>query len=92
MDARYYGLVEMLLSFGVVLAFCFWQLHSVAKAKRKRLERERAKGKFADPASSLSPRHSERQHQTHDRSGKSGSSDRLSCTELEALAVQRVSE
>jgi hypothetical protein len=41
-DARYYGLVEMLLSFGVVLAFCFWQLHSVAKAKRKRLERERA--------------------------------------------------
>ncbi len=42
MDARYYGLVEMLLSFGVVLAFCFWQLRSVAKAKRKRLERERA--------------------------------------------------
>lgn len=41
-DARYYGLVEMLLSFGVVLAFCFWQLYSVAKAKRKRLERERA--------------------------------------------------
>jgi hypothetical protein len=42
MDARYYGLVEMLLSFGVVLAFCFWQLHSVAKAKKERLERERA--------------------------------------------------
>jgi hypothetical protein len=41
-DARYYGLVEMLLSFGVVLAFCFWQLYSVAKAKKKRLERERA--------------------------------------------------
>jgi hypothetical protein len=41
-NARYYGLVEMLLSFGVVLAFCFWQLYSVAKAKRKRLERERA--------------------------------------------------
>ena len=41
-DPRYYGLVEMLLSFGVILAFCFWQLWSVAKAKRKRLERERA--------------------------------------------------
>jgi hypothetical protein len=44
MDAKYYGLVEMLVSFGVILGFCFWQLHSVAKAKRKRLERERAKG------------------------------------------------
>jgi hypothetical protein len=44
MDAKYYGLVEMLLSFGVILGFCFWQLHSVTKAKRKRLERERAKG------------------------------------------------
>ena len=42
MDSRYYGLVEMLLSFSVVLAFCFWQLHSVAKAKRSRLEREGA--------------------------------------------------
>jgi hypothetical protein len=42
MDAKYSGLVEMLLSFGVILGFCFWQLYSVARAKRKRLERERA--------------------------------------------------
>ena len=43
MDAKYYGVVEMLLSFGVVLVFGFWQLHSVSKAKKARLERERAR-------------------------------------------------
>jgi len=41
MDPKYHGVVEMLLSFGVILAFLFWQLHSVSKAKKKRLERER---------------------------------------------------
>jgi hypothetical protein len=39
---KYYGVVEMLLSFGAVLLFGFWQLWSVAKAKKARLERERA--------------------------------------------------
>ena len=43
MDEKYYGLVEMLLSFGAVLAFGFWQLWSVSKAKKARLERERAR-------------------------------------------------
>jgi len=42
MDARYFGVVEMLFSFGVVLAFGFWQLRSVSEAKRRRLEKERA--------------------------------------------------
>jgi hypothetical protein len=40
-DPQYYGVVEMLFSFGVVLAFGFWQLWSVSKAKKARLERER---------------------------------------------------
>jgi len=44
MDPNDYGIVEMLLSFGVVLAFCFWQLYSVSQAKKQRLERERAEG------------------------------------------------
>jgi hypothetical protein len=42
MDPRYYGVIEMLFSFGVVLVFGFWQLWSVSKAKKARLERERA--------------------------------------------------
>ena len=41
MGQNYYGVVEMLLSFGAVLAFGFWQLRSVSKAKKARLERER---------------------------------------------------
>ena len=42
MDHDYYGIIEMVLSFSVVLAICFWQLRAVAKAKKKaRLERER---------------------------------------------------
>jgi hypothetical protein len=42
MDQKYFGVVEMLFSFGVVLLFGFWQLRSVSKAKKARLERERA--------------------------------------------------
>ena len=43
MDQNYYGVVEMLLSFGAVLAFGVGELWSVSKAKEARLERERAK-------------------------------------------------
>ena len=43
MDQKYYGIVEMLFSFGAVLLFGFWQLWSVSKAKKARLERERAR-------------------------------------------------
>jgi hypothetical protein len=43
MDSKYFGVVEMLFSFGVVLAFGFWQLYSVSQAKKRRLEREREK-------------------------------------------------
>jgi hypothetical protein len=39
-----FGVVEMLFSFGLILAFLFWQLYSVNKAKWRRLEREHAKG------------------------------------------------
>jgi hypothetical protein len=44
MDQRDFGIIEMLFSFGVVLAFGFWQLHSVSQAKKRRLEKERAEG------------------------------------------------
>jgi hypothetical protein len=42
-DQKYFGVVEMLFSFGAVLLFGFWQLRSVSKAKKARLERERAR-------------------------------------------------
>ncbi len=38
MDPKYYGLIEMTLSFGVVLALGLWELRSLAKAKRRRRE------------------------------------------------------
>lgn len=41
MNPDLYGLVEMILSFGIVLGFCFWQLHSVNKARRKTQEERR---------------------------------------------------
>jgi len=41
MDPQNYGLVEMIFSFGVVLAFGVWQLVSTARAKRRRIEREK---------------------------------------------------
>ena len=51
MDQNYYGIIEMLFSFGAVLLFGFWQLRSVSKAKKARLERERARldNPSADP-------------------------------------------
>lgn len=45
MDPGYYGLVEMLLFFGLILAFCLWQLYSVSRAKKQRIERERSETK-----------------------------------------------
>ena len=41
MESQYYGAVEMIFSFGVVLAIGFWQLASTARAKRRRIEREK---------------------------------------------------
>jgi hypothetical protein len=41
MDPQYYGLVEMTFSFGLMLAFGVWQLVSTARAKRRRIEREK---------------------------------------------------
>lgn len=51
MDPKYFGVVEMLFSFGVVLVLGFWQLRSVSRAKRARLERERTRldGRALDP-------------------------------------------
>ena len=41
MDTSNFALVEMLAPFGALLAFLVWQLMSVSKAKKRRLERER---------------------------------------------------
>lgn len=45
MDSTSLSLLEMLTPFGALLAFLVWQLVSVSKAKRRRLERERARTK-----------------------------------------------
>ena len=39
LNPNYYGLIEMTLSFGVVLALAAWELYSLAKARRRRLEK-----------------------------------------------------
>ncbi len=41
MPEKYYGIVEMLFSFGLLIAFCLWQLWSVEKT-RKRLQKDEA--------------------------------------------------
>ncbi len=42
MSEKYYGIVEMLFSFGLLIAFCVWQLWSVERT-RKRLREEQAR-------------------------------------------------
>ncbi len=42
MPDNYYGIVEMVFSFGVLIVFCVWQLWSVEKT-RKRLREEARK-------------------------------------------------
>jgi hypothetical protein len=42
MDPTNYGLIEMALSFGVVLLFCAWQLVSLERAKKKTREKTEA--------------------------------------------------
>ncbi len=39
MPENYFGLVELGFSFGLIVAFCVWQLVSIEKT-RKRLERK----------------------------------------------------
>jgi hypothetical protein len=41
---QYFGAAEMLFSFSLILGFLLWQLYSVNRAKRRRIERERAEG------------------------------------------------
>ena len=42
MNPDNYGIVEMVLSFGLILAFCVWQLISVNRLIRRRNETEAA--------------------------------------------------
>jgi hypothetical protein len=41
MSSNVYGLFDMALAFGAVLAICVWQLRSTERAKRERIEREK---------------------------------------------------
>jgi hypothetical protein len=41
MDVRYLGWIEMVFSFGLVLAFCVWQLLDLRRLRREREARER---------------------------------------------------
>lgn len=45
----YYGLIEVVLVFGGVLAFVVWQLRDVKKAQRNREEAERSRQSSPDP-------------------------------------------
>jgi hypothetical protein len=49
MNPDYYGVVEMIFSFGLILAFAVWQLFSLEKAKKKTREKaaERAASRAA---------------------------------------------
>ena len=42
MDAKYFGVIELVFSFGVILLIAIQQLYSVNKATKKRRERESA--------------------------------------------------
>ncbi len=42
MDAQVPVIAGMIVFFGALLAFCFWQLYSVSQAKKQRLKRERS--------------------------------------------------
>jgi len=47
MSSDLFGLLDLALGFGVIVAICVWQLASTEKAKRQRIEREKAR-KSAD--------------------------------------------
>ncbi len=40
---QYYGLVELVFSFGVLLAFAFWQLRSIRKAREKLRDKDQTR-------------------------------------------------
>ena len=42
MNENSYGLIEMIFSFGIVLAIGFQQMHSLSKARKKLRDREAA--------------------------------------------------
>jgi hypothetical protein len=47
MPETYFGVVEMAFSFGLIIAFCVWQLYSVEKT-RKRLRQEHSRENAPD--------------------------------------------
>jgi hypothetical protein len=49
MDPNNYGLIEMALSFGVVMLFCVWQLVSLERAKKKTREKAEAAAPPEEP-------------------------------------------
>ena len=51
MDSRYYGLIEMLLVFALILAFAFWELYSLRRGKSKSKHKRDAKPTPPDSSS-----------------------------------------
>jgi hypothetical protein len=50
MNPNVFGLFEGVLSFGVLLAFCVWQLRSTERAKQQRIAREKAQREASERA------------------------------------------
>jgi cytoskeletal protein RodZ len=49
MNPQYYGLIELVLVFGGLLAFFWWQMHSLKRAKAEREAREEAEADQPEP-------------------------------------------
>ncbi len=49
MNPALYGIVEMVLSFGLVIAFCGWQLRVLKRSKRRQKTGDRDGGQFKVP-------------------------------------------
>ncbi len=60
MSTSYYGLIEVVLVFGLAIAFYVWQMKTLKRDVKAREERE-ARERSAAPSSTAG--HSERQHE-----------------------------
>jgi len=63
MSSSYFGLVELVLVFGLAIAFYFWQMSSLKRDVKAREEREaRERSSLSPPAAG----HSEGKHELDD--------------------------
>lgn len=49
MDSNSYGLIEMGLTFGLIIGFCVWQLVSLDRLKKRSKAKAEAARKAAEP-------------------------------------------